>query len=39
MPLKDRLISIFDVFSHRSPARGAGYQPDELSESKRAAGS
>ena len=35
MSLKDRLTSIFDVFSRRSPSRGAGYQPDELSEQAR----
>ena len=35
MSLKDQLASIFDVFSHRSPARGKGYKPDEFPEQVR----
>lgn len=32
MSIKDRLASIYDVFSRRSAARGQGYKPDEIPE-------
>jgi hypothetical protein len=35
MSLKDRLTTIFDVFSRRSSARGPGYKSDEISRTLR----
>ena len=35
MALKDKLVSIFDVFSRRSAPQAIGYKPDAISDTLR----